>query len=474
MTHVLIKKSIPVTGQADVVVAGGGLGGIAAALAAARAGASVILVETNGFVGGVATAGMCCSVFNCLFTRERRLAVRGIPLEIVDRLADEAGGPGRSWHTHKGHVIYDVERAKMVLAQMLEQAGVQLRLNSPVADVIMRNQSACALVTCGKNGLEAIECRVLVDATGDCDAAVLAGASVNECPSSRASYVFRLGNVDVDRYVRYFRDHPEQYPEMMDIEWTLEEALQQYDENGTFLFPHGGGMQLALISQAVKNGDLPQVFGKYDQLDAMQMHLIRETGICHVITGFTDNRELDAVSLTQRIGEGRCVGYLLTDCLKKYLPGFENAFICAAADDLGIRGSRAIQAIRPFTAEMKKNPSRQPDAIGVGVVEHHEMLYKGERAWSAQVFSNDVYEIPLSCLIPYSLDNVIIGSGRGADSNPPQLLRVMVTTMAVGQGAGVAAAVTAKAGVAIHNVNYQTVRTELIKQGVAFPEGVES
>ena len=73
MEKITIERSLITVASADVVVVGGGLGGVSAALAAARAGSEVILLEANGFLGGVATAGMCCSVFNCMYSRERKL-----------------------------------------------------------------------------------------------------------------------------------------------------------------------------------------------------------------------------------------------------------------------------------------------------------------------------------------------------------------------------------------------------------------
>ena len=467
---ILKERDIPLVSSADVVVAGGGLGGVAAALAAARAGARVILTEANGFLGGVATAGMCCSVFNCLFSRKRELLVRGIPLEIVDALATEGGGPGMSWRKHKGHVIYDVEKAKLVLADRLEKAGVELRLNSPVADVIMDDGRVAALVVSGKNGLEAIGCRTLVDATGDCDAAVLAGAPYRTSRSMKASYVFRLGNVDTDAFIRYLRENPTEYPERMDIDWTLDEAVAQYEDNGTFLFPHGGGMQMTRIKQAVQNGDLPlEAFG-YNALDAMQMHMIRDEGVCHVITGFTPNDSLDSAYLTRSINAGKRIAFVFCDMMRKYMPGFERAFVSQTADDLGIRGSRTIVGESVFTRAMKETAYRCADAAGVGVVEKHEKLYKADNAWSAQVFGDDVYEFPLSCLIPRDTKNIVIGAGRGADSEPGQLLRVMVTTMAVGQGAGVAAAIAAQGKTRLKDIDYAAFRRELVRQGVRFPE----
>ena len=113
-------RSLTVRGEYDVIVAGGGLAGVSAAVASARAGARTLLLERNGFPGGVATAGMCCSVFNCYYTAGHELVVKGNSLEFVDRLA-QAHGPGSHWHRHKGHIIYDVETAKMVLTDLVEK-----------------------------------------------------------------------------------------------------------------------------------------------------------------------------------------------------------------------------------------------------------------------------------------------------------------------------------------------------------------
>ena len=114
---------LPVRADHDVVVCGGALGGVAAAVASARAGADTLLIERNSFLGGVATAGMCCSIFNCYYAANRRLGTTGIAVEIADALA-EAVGYGRKWHAHKGHVIYDIERGKLVLQDVVAAAAV--------------------------------------------------------------------------------------------------------------------------------------------------------------------------------------------------------------------------------------------------------------------------------------------------------------------------------------------------------------
>lgn len=399
----------------------------------------------------------------------RRLVVKGTPLKIVDALAVEAG-PGMSWRKHKGHVIYDVERAKLVLYDLLKKAGVRILLNTPVVDVMTEGKRVTHVIVTGKNGMETIKCRMLVDATGDCDAASLAGVELSTVKNSRASYVFRLGGVDTDAFVQYLIEYPEEFPGKMDVDWSLEEAVAQYRENGTFLFPHGGGMQMTNIRRAVENGDLPHDLGQYDTLDAMQMHLICETGVCHVITGFVDNGGLTADHMSRSIQDGKRVAFMFCDMMKKYMPGYEHAFVSQTADDLGVRGARRIVGESTFTLKMKEYGGRCDDAVGVGVAERMMKLEKADNAWEAQVYSEDVYEVPMGCLIPKGWENIIIGAGRGADTDASLLLRVMVLTMVVGQGAGVAAAVAARQGVSIKRADYEEIRKELVRQGVEFPE----
>ena len=227
-------RSIPVRGEVDVLVCGGGLGGVAAAIAAARAGAQTLLVERNAFVGGVATAGMCCSIFNCYYTggSERRLGTTGIALEVADALA-EAEGYGNKWRQHKGHIIYDIERGKLVLLELLERAGVDVLVNATITGAVMDAGVLRGVIIASKSGQEAVLARVVVDATGDADVAALAGAPLHTAERAAHSYCFRLGNVDVDAFVDYFRRHPEQFPEYMDVHWSLEEALAQYEDCGT-------------------------------------------------------------------------------------------------------------------------------------------------------------------------------------------------------------------------------------------------
>jgi hypothetical protein len=462
-------RELPVRGQWDVVVAGGGLGGIAAALAAARAGASTLLIERNAFLGGVATAGMCCSIFNCYYTSRGQLGPKGIPVEIADRLA-EATGYGQAWHRHKGHVIYDIEKAKLVFEDLLAQAGVGLLLGVPAVGASVEDGRLRALVIESKAGREALLATCVVDATGDADVAVAAGAAVHapaKAPGHVQSLCFMLGNVDVDAFAAYFRDHPTEYPDYMDVDWTLAEALRQYDECGTFLFPHGGGMQMTAFRQARADGALTPSVGLHDTTDACQMHLLRGNRTAHVITGFSHFDGLDPERLSRSVVDGRRMAFQVADVYRRYIPGFAKAFVCGVAANLGVRFSRRIEG-RALLSRAGATPGvRSADSVGRCVAYSHQTKHPGKGAWGVQVMSPDTFDVPLGCLVPKGVDALLVGAGRSAATEEYWLLRAMVPTMVVGQGAGVTAAVCTRTGATPSRIDSALVQAELQRQGVA-------
>jgi len=461
------RRQLPVRGEYDVIVCGGGLGGTAPAPAAARAGAKTLLIERNSFLGGVATAGMCCSIFNCYYTggEPRRLGTTGIAVEVADTMA-EVMGYGRKWHDHKGHIIYDIERGKLVLQELAENAGAELLLQTWTADTVVEDGTVRGVVVETKSGREAIGTKVVVDATGDADIATRAGAPVQVNEKGSHSLCFRFGNVDVDAFVGYFREQPDQFPEHMDVDWTLAEALAQYDDCGTFLFPHGGGMQMDAFKRARASGELPAAIGIQDSTDACQMHALRQTGVVHVVTGFTHFNGLDTKMISRSILDGRRMAFTVSEVHRKYIPGFANAFVAGTAANLGVRTSRYLDGDFIFTAEMMQAGVRQPDAVGRAVGWDNVVKHQGPNAWGAQVCRADSFDLSYRCLVPRNVDGLLMGAGRSVSADNPWLLRVMAHTMVVGQGAGAAAAVAASTGATPRQVDLEAVQAELKQQGV--------
>jgi len=266
--------------------------------------------------------------------------------------------------------------------------------------------------------------------------------------------------------VQYFVDHPDQYPAYMDVDWSFEEAYQQYQETGTFLFPHGGGMQLEVIKQGIASGEYKTTLGVHHTLDAFQMHAIRDLGVVHMITGFVEIHDLDVARISRAMADGKKVAFYATDFFRKHVPGFEGACVIGTADDLGMRITRWIDGEFVFTEEMKTKPTRFADTIGRGVVQHDVVKSKAPGAWGAQTFTDETFDIPYRCLLPRQVEGLLMGAGRSISASNPSLLRVMALTMVVGQGAGVAAAISAREGCPPRDVSITSVQEELTRQGV--------
>jgi hypothetical protein len=160
------------------------------------------------------------------------------------------------------------------------------------------------------------------------------------------------------------------------------------------------------------------------------------------------------------------MAFYVTDYFRKYLPGFERSYVIGTADDLGMRATRWIDGESVFTETMKSKPTRFHDAIGRGVVQKNYVKNPAPDAWNVQSFTDETFDIPYRCLIPRKIDDLLIGSGRSVSASTPMLLRVMALTMVVGQGAGVAAAISARDNVAPRNVNIAALQEELEQQGV--------
>ena len=445
-------REIPVRGEYDVIVCGAGLGGVAAATAAARRGAKTLLVERNTFLGGVASAGMCCSIFNCYYTggQPRKLGTTGIAVEVADALAASAGY-GRKWHRHKGHIIYDIEQGKRVLQELVEKAGAEILLQAWTAGAVIEDGAGRGVIVESKSGREAIRARVVVDATGDADIAAFAGVPLRIHTKANHSFCFRLGNIDVDAFVDHFRKHPDDYPKNQDVEWSIGEAIAQYDECGTFLFPHHGGSEFPPLQKAKEAGMLPPTVGIQDSTDTTQMHALRRTGVVHIVTGYTHFDGLDADHITRSVADGRRMAFVVADAFRRYVPGFTCCFVAGTAANLGVRHSRSIDGDFTLARDMLQGGTRHPDAVGTAV------------AWEnrgAQCLFSDSFDLPYRCLLPRHVDGLLMGAGRSISAENHGCLRVMAHTMVVGQAAGTAAAAAVRDGVEPRDVNAASVREE--------------
>ena len=199
MEKIKQEREIPVVGKYDVVVCGGGPGGIMAAIAAARGGAKTCLIERYGFLGGMATAGLVAPI--SVFNYNGRRIINGLPWEFVERL-EQIGGAREE--KPLGNITFSPEKYKLVAQRMLKEAGVDIYFHSYITGVgIDKNAGSNRIeyvIIDNKNGAEAVAGKYFIDATGDSDLAAMAGVPMQPVKGQLqpASLIFMLSGVDTD------------------------------------------------------------------------------------------------------------------------------------------------------------------------------------------------------------------------------------------------------------------------------------
>ncbi len=442
----------------DVAVAGGGLAGVAAATAAAKAGAQVVLVERQPFAGGVSTASLEPCLCNFLHNTRHELVVRGRPLELIERLV-ALGAAHRHWDQHRGHIVFDGELGKLAMDEMLAEAGVTILYDTLVTDVVKQGRRVVGLQIANRSGCQTLRAGCVVDATGDADVAAYAGAPLHVGPEHMVphSCVFRMGNVDLDALAQYVRDDPSEYVSETDIALTLAEALDFYEDTGILQFMHWGATKMRAVQGPIARGEYSRQWRDFKWMDTFQMHGSRATRTMTINTGAFELVEPDGERLSYFLREGRKLAHHTAGFLKQHMPGFADSFVVATANAPGLRRTRRLQTDFVLTQELYQEGPHFADAVGRGVVIEQERLYRTDRA----------FDVPLRCLLPQEVEGLIIGSGRSAACEPCELLRVMPVTMIVGQGAGVTAAVAASQGVTPAQVDVGAVQSALGRQGVS-------
>lgn len=438
-------------GEYDVVVAGAGVTGVVAAIAAGRQGARTLMVEGSGFIGGNLTGGR--------LTKPHGEVQQGVFLDLMER-AERLGGASTakqqsSWGQFSG--IFDPEVIQRVIIEALDEAQVEILLHAQITDVIASDRVR-GLEVMVKSGRKLILAKAIVDASGDGDVAAMAGAPfMFGRPSDgktqpMTSYV-RLINVDVPKLAHYMREHPEEFT----FDYVLPPEGGDRNEDYTFRLLATGF--ISLIKQAKAAGDyhVPK-----DHITVKTGMLPGEININ--ATRFQGNA-LDERVVTRAEIEVRKQAYELFDFFRKYVPGFENAALLDIAPKLGIRETRRIEGDYILTGDEVKSQTRFPDAVGLSLsaVDIHEPGGEG----GTMVTVAGGYGIPYRTLLPKGVEGVLV-AGRciSTDDIAHGSTRNVPACALTGEAAGTAAALAAKAGVTPRQLNVADVQAALAAKGI--------
>ena len=454
---------LPVSFTCDVLVLGGGPAGFCAAVSAARSGASVLLAEANGCCGGMATMGLVGPFMTCYDKSGRQMIIKGLFEELVDRLVAEggaihpsevrAGTAFTSWIVvgHDHVTPFEPETLKGVMDDMLQEAGVRVLYHTSFVEPLMEGNRICGAAVASKAGLQKISAEVVVDCTGDADAAFRAGVPCETGNSALgitqpATLFFRIGNVDTEKLEadieankdNFYRKDGVNY---RSLHWRVSEARAN------------GDWSLKRVSIGLFRGVKP---------DEFSINTSRIMGI-----DATNNE-----SLTRGEQEGRRQVKEIFRFFRKYVPGCENAKLLSTASTLGIRESRHIRGKHVLCSEEILNGCVPEDTVFVASnsVDVHGRFGPMSNEYTP-IENGEYYGVPYGCLVPEKIDGLLVaGRSISATSEAAGAIRVMPPCMALGQAAGTAAALCVKEHCRPAELNPQKLREALRQQNVFLGE----
>jgi hypothetical protein len=421
--------------EADVVVVGSGSAGATAAIAAARTGAKTVLVERFGFLGGSSTQVL--DTFYGFYTpgSQSYKVVGGIPDDVIAGL--KKFGPvierPNTFGAGTG-ITYDPFTLRVVWDELTLGAGVTLLLHSFCTDVVMDGNRITDVILDGKRGLLKVTGRVFIDATGDADVCHQAGARYERAgdldPGQTMTTTFRMDGVDISKAKAFSKKE-------------LWAAMAKADSSGLYTLPRREG----------------------------SWHITTLDGVIHTImTRIADVDGTDPVALTSAEVEGRKQAVEYARFLRDKIPGFENARLSWFSPSIGVRETRRVYGRYRLTREDVLAARKFSDAIaacGAPIEDHHG---GSDTKW--EYLPNGLtYDIPYRTLLPESIEGLLV-AGRcfSATHDAHASCRSMAQTMAMGQAAGTAAALSVKHDVQPHMLELSRLQERLQANGVKFGE----
>jgi hypothetical protein len=453
-----IQQEAPVLLDCDVLVVGAGMSGFAAAVSAARAGATVVLAEKNHYPGGVATSGGMCSMSNYFLTRDGTQVTTGLPVEFVDRLVAAGGAMPGYLRPTQPQIPNDPEVVKRTMIEMLREAGVRTLYGSLLTGVAMGGEAIRGCVFHARDRYFAITARQFVDATGDLAVIRRAGGRYVE-QDDGATLLNRMANVDLDRTIDWLEAHPDSYSPQQDIPTSLEDTVRNWREFGVFHLPHGGGKAIRVVREALERGDYQEEFGRHAvNIACFGLFSARcNRGVVLINSNWFWGDAYDVIAESEREEEGRLLAEMQARFLIDHFPGFENAYLLDTAVEIGHRISRTLVGKTTLRTDDFKDGVAFDDVVG--------LVSEVDRRARPYGLLKKAGNIPLGMLIGDRPPNGIVGSAKNPSTEKPGQVRGQAGCLVVGRAAGVAAAVAARLGAPVNAVDVGAVQDELRRQG---------
>ena len=466
----------------DVIICGGGTSGVAAAIASARGGANTLLIERLGALGGqMNVSGPPGFAYAHLFNARGEQVVGGFVEETHKRMLEDGHALPHmrpEFRAASGYTFsyIDPDWFGLMIFDMMEENGVKLLLHTLVVEVVKEGDTVKGVVVENANGRVVIAGKIVIDCTGEGDIASRAGAPYEMASREEIqphTISFTADGVDWDKFLDYVRANPYEFelmhlihPDMCKTKEQIAEGLRnvkditeigeimgfysfrkealekkewhQYSGVGFFLMPREGGR--------------------------IQAHFQHSSQVPNVLP-------TDAWDLTYGEIECRKQIQIAFKFFKKYVPGFENAYITRVCPELRIREGRRIMGDYVLNSEDVGQCRKFDDVIGKSSFKsggHHAanldtLAFGAQRVWPKDGGS---YDIPYRCLVPKEVENLLV-AGKMCSTTRDAYMRYLQQTMVTGQAAGAAAALCIKKGISPRKLeeDVKELQDILVKQG---------
>jgi hypothetical protein len=407
----------------DVAVIGGGFAGVTAALAAARAGRRVLLLDKSNCLGGAAVNALVNPFMgnSAILDGGWQPLSRGLFREICDRMTARGS-------LHGG--VFAEEDLKLILNDMMEEYGVDLLFHAYVVSAERQGNAVRSVSVATVGGVISITADYFVDATGDAQVAYLA-----DCPTvlgrepdhlcQPMTLCFRVGNVDVDRFFA-----------------SREELKRKHAES----------------------------LAKGELINPRENILVFTTTIPNVLhfntTRVVKKDPTNPFDVTEAEILARKQVYEIYEFMKKHADGMENSFLMMTAGEIGVRESRMIVGEHTLTEAECKACTKFADAIAAC---RYDIDIHNPEGTGTMIYSfpaDQFYTIPYRCLIPRGMDNLLV-AGRciSSDHSAQASYRIMPTVATIGEAAGEAVALAAQTGCSVREINVDELQNRLREQG---------
>jgi hypothetical protein len=467
-------------------VIGGGTAGFSAAAAAARNGARTLLIERCDYLGGTLTGGMVGVIISefrmhkgrkSIYPKETNFegeqTIKGIAAELANRLICSGGAYGEKDRIPVS-VCTNPEALKQMMDEMCLESGVDLWFGTTFIEANRQGDRLDNIIVHNKSGKHLIRAKVFIDATGDGDAAEKIGVPFEmgretDGVTMPVSLLFTAGGVRLDETISYLQKNPDE------LSWPpIESIMQNYESDKPFsIFAFRNK-----IVSAYNAGDLPMAYGAENPVPLFAIHSVVRGGrvlkdrTAHIVDMAYQIHATDGKEYSKACIEVRRRIPVIIAFLKKYIPGYQDCYLDQAASQLGVRETRCFKCRYTLTSEDIIEAKEFDDAIAISggnMNLHSETGGKLTENFGGQTYKpvTKPYQIPLRCLIPEGINNLLLaGKTISCDRLALGSLRWSPVCIAIGQGAGTAAAIAVKNRVPVSGIPMSELRKTLLDQGV--------